>query len=163
MATTDNVIEESDCLWRFVKKDKMAKFVRSDHRGIMENWFVSALVKTVKFPITAISVIIKQTRSGLYFNIYDEKDKIGHASFHYDLGRPGSISHIVDDMDKVRDDVSVRRINHRTLEFKEKSYVDDIYGFFSSVSKGLTDSFNKLIGKEPEIMYDYDSDAESTN
>ena len=113
----DKINKENTNLWFFINKNKMKDYVNSDNKVNMENEFITFLKKTISFPITLLSVVIRQTRSGLYFNIYDNKKKIGHASFHYDEGRPGSISHIVDDRDYIRDDLIIERCGEYNLKF----------------------------------------------
>ena len=148
----EKIDNENNNLWVFINKDKMKDYVNSDNKVNMENEFVNIFKKTISFPIKLLSVIIRQTRSGLYFNIYDKKKKIGHASFHYDEGKPGSISHVVNDRDYVRDDLIIKRNSKYNLKFVLKGYIDDMYGFFSSVADGLSGSFNTLLESNQELI-----------
>lgn len=146
-------VEESNNLWFFIKRDEMKKYVDSGSKIEMENVFVKSISKASLFASSLISVIIRQTRTGLYFNIYENRKKVGHASFHYDENRPGSISHIVDDCDYIRDDVIIRKKGKYSLKFLLMGCIDDVYGFFSLVAKGLSKSFSNLVKNNNDIIY----------
>jgi hypothetical protein len=140
-------------LWNYVDEGEMNDYVKSRKSIEMENWFCKAIINTIKFPVDIITTSIRKTRSGLYFNIYDNKKQIGHASFHYDENRPGSISHVVNDHDRIRDDVDiVHRKNKIIFMLVGKTY--DLYGFFHTMAKGLTDSFYKLLRVYPDMKVD---------
>ena len=144
----------SDVLWDFIDRDKMNRYVRSSDKIEMERAFLSEFIKRFKHPIGKLTSVIRQTRTGLYFNLYERERQIGHASFHYDEGRPGSISHVSDDCYDVRDDLEIAREESRSLKFKLRGYVRDVYGFLSSITSGLTMSFNGLLKRRPDIEKD---------
>ena len=143
----------SKILWDFVDRDKMNDYVKSSDKIDMEDDFLKTFVKKFKYPIESISSVIRQTRSGLYFNIYEKRKQIGHASFHYDEGRPGSISHVVDDCYDARDDVEIDK-DDKGLKFRLMGCIKDVYGFFSSMTSGLTSSFNGLLERRRDIAKD---------
>jgi hypothetical protein len=148
--------EETDCLWNVIDQNEMARYVQSD--GVeMEGWFLRGLKYMFVKPIENLKVNLKQTRSGLYFNIYGGKKQIGHSSFHYDEGRKhGSMSHIVNNKTRKRRDVTISSIGDNTIIMRLKNTTNDVYEFFSSVTSSLTYSFNKLVNKHDNIINNND-------
>lgn len=143
---------ESNCLWRFVDVTAMRSYTSSKSKIELEEWILGKLLRSLKtLVIEYPRVLIRQTRTGLYVNIYDRKKQVGHASFHYDENRPGSISHIVDDCDRYRDDIYMRKSKSK-LKFILARRVKDIYGFLGAVAKSLTFGFTKLLHRRSELI-----------
>lgn len=143
----------SDCLWDFIDKPEFETYLLEDDNKLkMEGWFYKSIKYILGKPIDLLKVNIKKTRSGLYFNIYDKNKQIGHASFHHDMGYPGSLSHIVDDKDKNRRDVDMERMDDTTLIFRLKKSGYDVYNYFNSIASSLTYTFSRLIN-DNSIVY----------
>lgn len=161
-----------DSFWKFVDRHKMKDYLDIDKNNgrNVENWFTSSLKRIMKFPINKMKILVRQTRSGLYFNLYSGRKQVGHSSFHYDEGRPGSISHIIQnhgkqnginwdwerhDVDFTMEDDEYYYENigvKKTIMVNLKEKIPDTREYFSSFVLSLTYTINKIIGHNPDLF-----------